>query len=619
MTQPVADIHPPGSAVLRTWWGLAGAAARDVVREWRKLLVLQLILQGSSTVALGPVVAALLAALLARAEFVAVGNTGIAEFALSLPGVLAFTLLPILLFTIAFVEQSCTLALLDRPSAGVRGAIVRALWRAPALAQLAVRQLLIAVAGFVPLLAIGALVWILLLRDADINFYLARQPPKFLVAVAIGVVLALLATAWLLWLVLRWFLALPAVLLESRTASDAMRASARLVRPMGTTVVGAVVIWLAVRLGAAVAVGVVVAVGTPLAIRIGGGELHAMILTAGLVLAAHSMLAIAAASLDSSVGSALILETFRRATGTSGEGKAAAQAADLPAASVRRRLLVSVGVLIALIAGGAYALHESSDMLQRQRVRVVAHRAGAADAPENSLGALSQAIDQKADAAEIDVQLSADGTVFVVHDRDLLRIAGVPLVISQSHDAELQKVDIGVLSGEKWRGQHLATLQQFLEAADNRIALSIELKYYGPEPRLAGAVVSLIENEKAQTRCEIISLDQNALSQVKRIDPKIRLGFLVSASLGDITRIDADFLSVRQGLFNETLRARARRRGMQLAVWTVNSREEMLRMMIAGADELVTDNPAIARSAVSDYQSLSDTELLLLRWEQAMK
>jgi glycerophosphoryl diester phosphodiesterase len=165
----------------------------------------------------------------------------------------------------------------------------------------------------------------------------------------------------------------------------------------------------------------------------------------------------------------------------------------------------------------------------------------------------------------------------------------------------------------------LATLKQFIETAGDRIRLSIELKYYGPEPRLVKAVVDVIHDESVGGRCEIISLDQNALAQVRLIDPTIRLGYLVFASLGDITRMNVDFLSVNKSLLKQSLRVRAQRHEMKLAVWTVNNRDEMLQMMAAGADELVTDDVALARGAVSDYKSLSDTELLLLRWRQALK
>ena len=619
MVQPRSVPDSSVGIMFQAWFRLAHVATGDIVRHWRKLLVLQLILQGTSVVVLGPAVMALLQALVGRGDAVAMGNTAIIDFGSSLTGLLVFTLLPASLLTIAFVEQSCTLALLHSPSDGIRGAIARAIGRAPALARLALRQFLIAAAGLVPVVLAGVAVYALLLRDADINYYLEHRPLKFLIAVGIGAVLALLAISWVVWLIFRWFLSVPFVLLESRSPMDALRASARSARPLRGTVVGAVAIWLAVRIGAAVAVGLMVALATPLALRMGGSDIHTLALATGAVLAANSALLIAAAALDSSIGGALMLETFCRATGVLGDSRTVPHAADPPVATVRRRLLVLLGMTAAVTAAGAYALHESAGMFYRQRVTIVAHCAGAAYAPENSLAALRLAMEQGADAAEIDVQLSADGTVFVAHDRDLLRVAGVPMVISKSHDVALRDVDIGVLSGNNWRGEHLATLKQFIETAGDRIRLSIELKYYGPEPRLVKAVIDVIHDENAGGRCEIISLDDNALAQARLIDSTIRLGYLVFASLGDITRMNVDFLSVNKSLLKQSLRVRAQRHAMKLAVWTVNNRDEMLQMMAAGADELVTDDVVLARGAVSDYKSLSDTELLLLRWRQALK
>ena len=76
---------------------------------------------------------------------------------------------------------------------------------------------------------------------------------------------------------------------------------------------------------------------------------------------------------------------------------------------------------------------------------IIAHRAGAHHAPENTLAALEIAVRQKADSAEIDVQRTLDGTVVVVHDQDLMKSARDPRRIGQTTYRDLSQVDIGSL------------------------------------------------------------------------------------------------------------------------------------------------------------------------------
>ncbi len=101
-------------------------------------------------------------------------------------------------------------------------------------------------------------------------------------------------------------------------------------------------------------------------------------------------------------------------------------------------------VLLTVLVLGLASFQQALSLSDQHDVQVVAHRAGAIRAPENSLSALRLAIEEGADAAEIDVQLSRDGTIFVIHDRDLMRLASTPLEVSKATDAELLAVPIGL-------------------------------------------------------------------------------------------------------------------------------------------------------------------------------
>ncbi len=122
-------------------------------------------------------------------------------------------------------------------------------------------------------------------------------------------------------------------------------------------------------------------------------------------------------------------------------------------------------VLLTSLCLGLASFQQALSLSDQHDVHIVAHRAGGRACSENSLAALRLAIEAHADAAEIDVQLSRDGTIFVVHDRDLKRLASVPLVVSQATDDQLRSVSINWPASSDRPPEPLATLDEFLETA----------------------------------------------------------------------------------------------------------------------------------------------------------
>ncbi len=274
-------------------------------------------------------------------------------------------------------------------------------------------------------------------------------------------------------------------------------------------------------------------------------------------------------------------------------------------ATLSRQRAIAFGLVVLLTSFCLGARLFSASIVTLRSTRCAYRRAsrrGRACSRELS-GCFATGIEAHADAAEIDVQLSRDGTIFVVHDRDLKRLASVPLVVSQATDAQLRSVSINWRPPSDRPPEPLATLDEFLETARNKIRLSIELKYYGWNASLAEKVIELLRDKEMLDQCEIISLEYKALEQVQKLEPKLRRGFLVSTSLGDITRLNVQLLSVSQTVFTDELRRKANARKLQVAVWTIDSPETMFQMMVKGADEIVTNDPVQPLRLNSNMQS----------------
>jgi glycerophosphoryl diester phosphodiesterase len=251
-------------------------------------------------------------------------------------------------------------------------------------------------------------------------------------------------------------------------------------------------------------------------------------------------------------------------------------------------------------------------------VGIVAHRAGPSPSPENTLAALERGIAAGADWAEIDVQLTQDHVPVVVHDVDLMRVAGNPRRISRVDYRDVtglvQRPDDGTPPSER----RIATLEDFLERARGRIGLVLELKYYGWDPGLAAEVAGVLRESGTEDGVMVMSLELRAVRQLRRMEMEAPVGYAAAAAVGDATRLPVDFLSLSRRAATPSLMRSARRRGIGVHVWTVNRAPEMAEVIQEGADGLVTDRPGLAVRVREELEGMTAVSRLLLRFGLAL-
>ena len=201
--------------------------------------------------------------------------------------------------------------------------------------------------------------------------------------------------------------------------------------------------------------------------------------------------------------------------------------------------LVGVTVLALGIGGLMLArlqLHED--------VLITAHRGASLRAPENSLPAFRDAMSAGAHFIELDVQRTRDGAIVVVHDGDLMRMAGDPRRVGELTWQDLQAIDIGSKRGPQYAGERVPTLEQVIVLVRGRARLNVELKYNVADPGLAPAVVDLLRGQDFLGQVVITSLDHAGLRQVEGVAPEVQTGLIVTASVGNVVRTDTDFVSL---------------------------------------------------------------------------
>jgi glycerophosphoryl diester phosphodiesterase len=262
--------------------------------------------------------------------------------------------------------------------------------------------------------------------------------------------------------------------------------------------------------------------------------------------------------------------------------------------------ILIAGVFFVLILA---ALMSWSGRSMDHRPQIVAHRGGASAAPENTLAAARQAIDDGFDWIEIDVHESRDGQVMVVHDKDLERVGKADLVIWETDAAGLQEVDVGSSFAPKFNAERVPTLGQLLDVCKDKIGVVIELKQYHHGQRLEERVAEIVTKHGMDNQVMAMSFDAGVVRKLKSLRPAWKVGWLTKEPVADPRTVDADFLGVQFENVTPELIKIAHRLNVPVFVWTVNEPKLAAKFAKLGADVIITDNPVLVRESLKNLSA----------------
>lgn len=540
----------------------------------------------------------------------------IALFLLSPGGMFALALFSSLLITILVFEQAAIMSIaratMQGKSLNTVGALQQGLRKLRALWLLAIRLVIrILLISLPPLLAAALVAWVLL-AEYDINYYLTEKPAEFIWAVGIIGIL-LLATALLLGRkLIQWSLCLPLVLLSDCSAADSFAASTRLLDREHKQALLILLSWAAISLLLGiVALGAIRLLGNA-AIPPVSGSLYLTLLVTGALLALLALVNLLLSAFTSGSFAFLIMDLYSRLGNRDLLEKDAVSATGAAAQSwVLTRSKLIVLIVGGLVVAGSAGLWLLNSIPTNNEVIIAAHRGAAGKAPENTLAAVRQAIEDQADWIEIDVQENDDGEVVVIHDSDFMKLAKNPLKIWEASTSQLQEIDVGSWFDSSFSAERVPRLAQVLDQVRGHAGLLIELKYYGHDDMLEQRVVDIVEQADMADDVAIMSLKYAGIARVRSLRPEWPTGLLSATAVGDLSTVDADFLAVSMGMVSAGLVERAHRAGKKLFVWTVNDPVSLSKMVSMDVDGIITDEPEMARSVLAQRAEMTTVQRLL--------
>lgn len=242
---------------------------------------------------------------------------------------------------------------------------------------------------------------------------------------------------------------------------------------------------------------------------------------------------------------------------------------------------------------------------------VIAHRGASAVAPENTLAAVDLGIVEGADLIECDVQRTADGVLVVIHDSTAGRTTNVsqlqprlrPWNVAELTWSQLQLLDAGSWFDVAYADERVPTLEQWLDRIDSRAGMQIEIKQTSPKVPIEHELAEILRaNHSARravhdNRLVIQSFDHEWLrDRFAPIAGGVTLGALCKArpSTRQVAAMAvwAQQVNPRLGATDRALIDCAHSHDLQVCVWTVDKTTDMRRLMDAGADAIITNEPA---------------------------
>lgn len=230
-------------------------------------------------------------------------------------------------------------------------------------------------------------------------------------------------------------------------------------------------------------------------------------------------------------------------------------------------------------------------------IKYFAHRGVSSKAPENTMPAFELAVNHGVYGIELDVHLTKDGKLAVIHDESTRRTTGEEFLVGQLTSAELKKLDSGSWFNPEFAGTRIPLLEEVLELiAIKGTILNIELKNsYIEYPGLEEKTLAAIRQYHMQERIVISSFNHISLNRMHQLCPELECAPLYDARLYDTAGYTAACgcraIHPHWRTLDKSVVAPVQQAGIAIRPWTVNNAAAARAMLDLGIDTLITNYP----------------------------
>ncbi|MBH0229176.1 glycerophosphodiester phosphodiesterase [Halobacillus yeomjeoni] len=236
------------------------------------------------------------------------------------------------------------------------------------------------------------------------------------------------------------------------------------------------------------------------------------------------------------------------------------------------------------------------------KVLTIAHRGASGYAPENTMAAFEKSVDMKADLFEIDVQMSKDGEIVVIHDTTVDRTTNGSGKVKKLTLEELRSLDAGSWFREEFAGEKIPTLSEVLDKYRGKSGILIEIKspslYPGIEKKIAEELKEHNLHKPHNEKIIVQSFNHDSVQTFHSILPSVPVGVLIGYNEAGISSEEmnefssyAEYVNPSKKMVDEDLVDRIHDHDMEIHPWTVRDRKSADALLDAGVDGIITDYP----------------------------
>lgn len=232
---------------------------------------------------------------------------------------------------------------------------------------------------------------------------------------------------------------------------------------------------------------------------------------------------------------------------------------------------------------------------------IIGHKGAAGYAPENTLASLRKAIEMGLDFVEIDVQLTKDEEVIVMHDYNLDRTTDGKGSVKAHTLSEIKTYSAGAWFCEEFKEEKVPTLEEVLQFLPKHVMLNVEIKNIARDrANIEEKILDLIKEYDIEDQIIISSFDHISLQKVRTLNKTIKIGVLIYAYLLDPwTELEKSKIkpySIHPAIeyLDKAFVDEAKKRGYKICPYTVNTVEEYAYCMYLGVDGVFSDYPDLA-------------------------
>lgn len=221
------------------------------------------------------------------------------------------------------------------------------------------------------------------------------------------------------------------------------------------------------------------------------------------------------------------------------------------------------------------------------QIEYSSHRGSSLEAPENTVASFMLAWKQGADAVEIDVHLSKDNRLMVIHDSNTKRTTGEDYVVKETHSDVLRKLDAGSFKGEKYRGEKIPFLEEIIDLLPPGKKLIVELKC---DKKGLPVLEKIIRNSPKKRQIDIICFDFDVLVEAKKLLPDNYSHLLIGKEEGlkeaikKASEAKIEAVDLKHSLIDQEIVSYVHDLSMQVFAWTVDDPAIANRLVALNVD-----------------------------------